>query len=114
MAKRANKRRYFYYICKDCSLDFMVLDKRRRLDGRKGCCPECADNIYVELIKTIWMERPIQTTRKWTEEEDQFVLDSIASGYPRKEIAEELGRTYIAVKRRISKLGRDTEVIIND
>ena len=96
------KKLYKYYICKDCEIDFIMCHFTR-----KGTpfCPQCAENVYVEKIKGIWMERPFNYKRPWTQEEDETILVSVEQGYTHKEIADALnGRTKNAVNRRLQRL----------
>ena len=96
------KKLYKYYICKDCEIDFIM---SRFIRKGTPFCPQCAENVYVEKVKQIWMERPFNYKRPWTEEEDETILVSVEHGYSNAEISTALeGRTEKAVCRRLSQL----------
>jgi DNA-binding NarL/FixJ family response regulator len=96
------KKPYRYYICKDCEIDFILSSGKR---GGTPFCPQCAENLYVEKVKEIWMERPFNYKRPWTEDEDATILVSVNQGYSDREIATALeGRTAKAVSRRLSQI----------
>ena len=90
-------KKYTFYLCKDCEIDFIVKDDYKRVN-----CPLCADKIYVESLKSIWLERPFNYKTKWTKEEDSIILSGRRLGKTYKEIAKELdGRTPKAVTNRM-------------
>lgn len=93
------KKKYIWHICKDCELEFLTPDMKR-----KPSCPNCGDSIHVDELREIWMERGISYKRPWTKEDDDLLLLSIKEGYGRQDIADELGRTRKAVNRRYSEL----------
>lgn len=85
-------KEYNSYICKDCEIDFLV---------KKGkFCPKCGESLFVEHKTSIWIKRPFTQYRRWTKEEDDFVVTGIDQGYSRQEVADELGRTKTAVTKR--------------
>lgn len=94
------KKKYYSFLCRNCDIDFYVSKRRKRI-----YCPHCSDYLFVELKCSLWMERPFNYKRPWTEEEDSIILDGARLGYSRKEIAESLNdRTTKAVIRRLSQL----------
>jgi hypothetical protein len=95
------KKKYKYYLCKECEIDFVVAEK---LPG-KPYCPQCAESMFVEKLKEVWMERPFNYKRPWSPEEDETVLVSLKQGFSYEEISEALiGRTGKSVKRRYQLL----------
>ena len=95
------KKPYKFYWCRDCDVDFIVTKGIRR-----PCCPACADNIYVQSVRDIWLERPFNYKRPWTSDEDEIVLTSLKRGMTHAEIGKEVNRTGKAVTRRLSQLRR--------
>jgi DNA-binding NarL/FixJ family response regulator len=96
------KKPYRYYICKDCEIDFLLSGGKR---GGRPFCPQCAENMFVEKVKEIWIERPFNYKRPWTPEEDETILVSAEQGYSNKEIATALeGRTEKAVCNRLAQI----------
>jgi DNA-binding NarL/FixJ family response regulator len=96
------KKLYKCYICKDCEIDFIMSQFSR---GGKPYCPQCAENLFVEKVKEIWMERHHNYKRPWTEEEDEILLVSVDQGYSNHDISIALeGRTEGAVRHRIGQL----------
>lgn len=95
------KKQYMSYICKDCEIDFLVAGKHRRI-----CCPVCGDGLYVDRQRTIWMERDFNYKRPWTQEEDEWLLDSVRQGFSHMEIAKAMNRTHNAVRHRKSQIKR--------
>lgn len=94
------KKKYTFYQCKDCELDFLVTTKLN-----KANCPSCADNIYVEVIKDIWMDKPINYKRPWTDDEDSMILDGRRIGKTYTEISKEMdGRTANAIRHRMAQI----------
>lgn len=101
-----NKKPYTLFFCKDCSVDFIV----KRLNKSKVFCPSCGENFAVKSIKKIWIERPYGYRTLWTKEEDMKIVELLKQGKDYQEVAEQLkGRTYDAVRRRISRLRENGE-----
>jgi DNA-directed RNA polymerase subunit RPC12/RpoP len=101
------KKEYTFYYCKECEIDFLVAIKLKR----KVNCPKCADELFVEKIRTIWMNRPFNYKRPWTNEEDELILVGVKQGYTHKQISESLnGRTTKAVTRRLQQIRRKLNV----
>ena len=96
-----NKKPYILYFCEDCSVDFIV----KRLNNPNIFCPNCGENIAVKSVKKMWIERPYGYKTLWTDEEDMKMMELLKQGKDYQEIANQLnGRTYDAVRRRISKV----------
>lgn len=93
------KKKYTFFFCKDCEIDFFVSKA-----GKHIFCPNCGESIYTEKKTTIWIERPFNYKRRWTEDEDSLLLNGIKQGYNRQEIAEELDRTIGSVRKRYQAL----------
>lgn len=98
--KLSKSRKYIYWICKDCDLDFIVSNHFKK----KANCPSCADNVYTEKIKSVYMDRPYNFLRHWTREELELLEDGLKSNRPYEEIANELNRTVQAVRIKIYRL----------
>lgn len=95
------KKKYGVWRCKECEIDFYVTAEVKH----KAYCPKCADSIYVEKVRTLWLERAFNYKRPWTQEEDDLILDGVKLGKTHKEISKELyGRTPKAVTRRLQQL----------
>lgn len=98
------KKKYTFYFCKDCEIDFCLSDNKGK-QGLKRFCPTCGENLFVEKIKTVWMERPFNYKRPYTDEEDGIILVSRKQGFTYKEISETLfNRTPQSVRRRLQQL----------
>ncbi|OEH52947.1 hypothetical protein AQ616_18760 [Oceanobacillus sp. E9] len=95
------KKPYKSYICKDCEIDFIVSAEVKRC-----CCPNCGDSIHVEVIRNIWLERPFNYKRPWTDEEDSMILAGKQLGRTYEQIGKEINRTGKAVNRRSQQLRR--------
>lgn len=94
------KKKYVFYLCKDCEIDFLVAGNEKKFN-----CPDCGDKIHVEVIKPIWLERPINYKRPWTKDEDSIILAGRRLGKSYKEIAKELdGRTPKAATNRMYQI----------
>ena len=97
----AKKKRYVAWRCKDCEMDFYISGKSDRWTH----CPKCGENMFTEKIKVVWLERPINYKRPWSEEETEIIESGLKLGKTHKEIAAELnGRTPKAVTRQIQQL----------
>jgi len=95
------KKKYTFWICKDCEVDFIVPGALKS----KVNCPKCADRLFVEKKKDIWIERPFNYKRPWTQEEFEIIQSGLKLGRTHKQIAEELeGRTENAVRRQVQQL----------
>jgi predicted Zn-ribbon and HTH transcriptional regulator len=95
------KKKYTFWYCRDCEMDFLTPLET------KANCPKCADRLYVDKLKDIWIERPFNYKRPWSAEEDELILTGTKQGYTRKEISESLdGRTEKAVERRLLRLNK--------
>lgn len=95
------KKPYVFHLCKECNIDFLV---KKGWVGKVNC-PKCADSFFVEKIKDIWIERPNNYKRPYTDLEDQIILDGKNAGYLSAKIAEGLeGRTPKAINRRYQQL----------
>lgn len=91
-------KKYVFWHCKECEIDFIVSEKVKHTTH----CPSCGDKLFTEAIKPIWLERPFNYKRKWTEEEDSIILSGRKLGKTYEEIAEELdGRTVKATTNRM-------------
>jgi len=95
------KKPYTFYWCRDCEVDFIVTREVRR-----PSCPNCADSIHVEGVREIWIERPFNYKRRWTNDEDDFLTEGVSRGMTHAEIGKEVNRTGKAVTRRLSQLRR--------
>ncbi|WP_040985499.1 hypothetical protein [Oceanobacillus jeddahense] len=95
------KKPYTFYWCRDCDVDFITSKQ-----VKKACCPSCADSIYVQSVRDIWLERPFNYKRPWTSEEDEILLICVGRGMTHVEIGETIDRTGKAVTRRLSQLRR--------
>lgn len=96
------KKKYSFYYCRDCEMDFLIPGGTFK---NGVSCPSCGDSIYTDYIKGIWLERPFNYKRPWTEEEDELILMGVRQGYKHREIAESLdGRTPKAVTRRLQQI----------
>jgi DNA-directed RNA polymerase subunit RPC12/RpoP len=94
------KKKYAYYYCRDCEIDFLT-----PFEGKRVNCPKCADSLFVDKSKDIWIDRPFNYKRPWTKEEDEIILTGAKQGYTKKEMLEALdGRTERAIKTRLLRL----------
>ncbi|MFD1066668.1 hypothetical protein [Oceanobacillus locisalsi] len=98
------KKPYTFYWCKDCEVDFIIMK-----DIKRPCCPVCADGIYVQSVRDIWLERPFNYKRPWTDDEDEILLIGAERGMTHAEIGKEINRTGKAVTRRLSQLRRSLD-----
>jgi hypothetical protein len=93
------KKKYTFYYCRDCEMDFLT-----PFQG-KANCPKCADRLYVDKLKDIWIERPFNYKRPWSPEEDEMIITGMKQGYKQQEIADSLdGRTRKSVSARWRQL----------
>lgn len=91
------KKKYFFYKCRDCEIDFLI-SKTQQAGVH---CPLCGEYFYTEKVMEIWVERPFQYKRRWTDEEDEIVIAGRAVGYTHQQISDSLdGRTMGAVRDR--------------
>ena len=98
------KKKYTFYKCKDCEIDFFVSTNRKG----KTYCPSCGEGGWVELQSTLWIERPFNYKRPWTEDEESILIMGCSAGYTYQEIAEALeGRTQRAVRDKLMRLKKD-------
>lgn len=99
---KTKPKKYWFYHCRDCVVDFLVgnLDRDRHVRaGKRICCPVCADGLYVEKVTFMWMERPFRYKGRWLDEEEDTIRTGKARGYTIRQIAELLpNRTYEAVR----------------
>lgn len=95
------KKKYTAWRCKECEIDYYVTQEVKHVTY----CPKCGDKLFTEVVRTLWLERPILYKRPWTVEEDELILTGVELGRTHKEIAKELnGRTPKAVTRRLQTL----------
>lgn len=92
------KKRYYIFLCKDCDIDFVISFKK------SPYCPCCGDNLYIDFKCNIWLDRPFNYKRPWTDLEDSILVDGIAQRHKYKDIGVEIDRTTKAVTRRASQL----------
>src|SRR5699024_1685421 len=98
------KKEYHSFMCKNCEIDFYVSFKTR------VSCPKCADSIYVEYKSTIWLERPCNYKRLWTDEEEEIILTWVRIGQTHRELSRIVDRTENAVRHRVAQLRKKGEV----
>jgi DNA-directed RNA polymerase subunit RPC12/RpoP len=97
------QKQYFHYMCKDCEVDFLVGKSTKNQNYRH--CPVCGEYFEVEKIRNVWIDRPFNYMRAWTNEEDSFIVFSIMEGFTHQQIADNLeGRTKKAVSDRVIRL----------
>lgn len=92
------KKQYKHYLCKDCDVDFIT--------SQGNNCPNCADNVYVDVIRTIWLDRGFNYKRPWTDDEDEMILAGRKLGKTYAEIAKEINRTTKATTNRFYYIRR--------
>lgn len=98
-----SKKKYTYYICKNCEIDFLVSLNRKG----KTYCPSCGESMYAESKTIIWIDRPLLYKKPWTEEEDGILIMGVECGYSWVEIGEALeGRTARACFDRWRRIGK--------
>lgn len=90
------KKKYTLFYCSDCGVETLTLPQRSKYH-----CPKCGDNIAVEVVDTLWIEKLFYSKKPWTEEEHQALLYGVKKGLSWKEIADGLPfRSPQAVRRR--------------
>lgn len=95
------KKKYTSWRCKDCEIDYFVTSAVTHTTH----CPQCGDNLFTESIKVVWLERPFNYKRPWSEEEREIIESGLHLGKTYREISQELdGRTENAVRRQIQQL----------
>lgn len=93
----SKRKKYDYFLCKDCDTDFFLSAQK----SKRICCPLCGDGIHVELVRSLWAERPFTYKKPWTPEEDDMISDGKRLKHTNKSIAASLnGRTEKAVNNR--------------
>lgn len=97
-----SQQKHNIYLCKDCNLDFIVYASRY-FNLHNPFCPRCGERLFVELVKGIWKDRPFLHNRRYTQEEDEIIIESRKRGMYVSEIEIE-GRTLPSVYGRWSKL----------
>lgn len=98
------KKPYTFFYCRDCDIDFLVKKEKK---GVKFC-PSCGENLYVEKLMELWIERPFNYKRPWTPEEDQMAVAGIMQGKTHEQISREMQlRTPDAVRRRLQQLRKN-------
>ena len=101
------KKEYHSFLCKDCEIDFYVSFKTR------VSCPKCADSIYLEYKSNIWLERPFNYKRPWTDEEDEIILTGVRIGQTHRELSQIVDRTENAVRRRLQQIRKKENLNAN-
>lgn len=96
------KIRQNIYTCKDCDTDFIAKIANH--------CVNCGDNLFLERVRYIWVDRYISRSKRWNLDDDEHLIESVERGISNQEIADELGRTKDAVAERLRRL-RKTRVI---
>lgn len=97
------REKYNIYVCKDCEIDFT--------SRNAVVCCVCGDNVYLEIERSIWLDRPVIYKRPWTDFDKDMLIEMVERGISNKEIASELDRTKNAVKRQLAELRKKREII---
>lgn len=104
----SRKKKYTFYKCRDCENDFLAKPKQ----GKKPFCPTCGEQFYIENMMPVWIERPFQYKRHWTEEEDELIILGRQMEHTYKRISESLqGRSMKATQNRFYQLQKARSLV---
>jgi uncharacterized Zn finger protein (UPF0148 family) len=81
------------FICSDCNFMFYIRSKPTKKG--KLFCPNCGENAAVSSIEKKIERRP------WTTKEEELIDQIIEGKLQKYQVASMLGRTYVAVQRRV-------------
>ena len=91
--------KYTVYRCKECEEQFLT-----RHEPEVSVCPYC-EGRFIESIKDMWMKSPFHYRRRYTQEEDDVIIESVRRGYSLDDIELE-GRSKDAIRLRYERLAK--------
>lgn len=94
-----SKKRHEVHFCSQCDEMFITVGKK----FHKPHCCYCGDDIMVEKVKDIWMLKPFIHHTKYTQEEDDIIIESRRRGILVSDIEID-GRTVSSIESRWYRL----------
>jgi|SRR5690625_1517213 len=92
------KKKYTLFYCSECGEETLTANKPYK---RNYFCAHCGDDMELERVDNLWIEKLFYHKKRWTKDEDQALIYGVKKGLSWKEIADGLPfRSPQAVRRR--------------
>ena len=90
------------YWCKDCDKQFLT-KYHQNFNLHNPFCPYCGNRLYVEVVKHMWMDVPFMYRKRYTQEEDDIIIESVRRGIDVRDIEID-GRSEGSIRLRYDRL----------